>query len=199
MHPRTLAALTVTLLVTCTPSPSGAENQILTHLNIGYGRSIEAKASGGSVALAIGLIFRQNESPFGFGADVGYTNLGSMTHMTGISYSGPITEKKRWFCSHITAQGYLFASGRDRVVLYPTIGLGYYDLHGADRDALEYSDRIPPPGKSEGAFGGNVGFGWMSNQLDKSPIFGFDLKLHSLWTEGESTELVTAHLRVCFH
>jgi hypothetical protein len=179
-----------TAVATAVPAPKAAANPSMFHLDGGYGRSIEARAPGGSFAFGAGVISPIGQGRFGIGGEAGYALLGSQLHGERATQAGLETANERWSAGHISGQVYLFLTSRDRARLYPCVGLGFYDYRGVDREwEREHRGITPPIETDHGIFGINGGIGWISGNPDEEIVFGFDARIHSLSTSGSRTEI----------
>lgn len=181
------------------PQPAlPASLPFLTHADIGYGRCLDDDAPGGAIGGAIGIIRLLDHRPVGLGLDLGYVNLGTESHTHRLPGGRTDTRNERWFIAPVTGQAYWFLPTAEKARFYLDAGLGYYDVARADLERQSGNPSLPEDPKSEGVLGMNGGVGWMSDRPQATFAYGFDLKVHTAWTEGESTEIVALFGRIYF-
>jgi len=170
---------------------------LVTCVGLGFGKCLNDYAPSGSVAAGIGIMHELQGRSIGIGFDLGYVGLGTDTRTYRAPSGRTKRQDERWFSTPMTGQIYLFLPTAERARFYLDGGAGFYEVHRANLKEQTPPGELPDL-DTQGALGVNGGIGWVSDRPDRPWFFGFDLKLHAVATNKQSTEFVTLLARIYF-
>ncbi|RPH56489.1 MAG: porin family protein [Acidobacteria bacterium] len=176
-------------LVLLVGSVQAQEKPLTLYGGLGYAKSMNDDAPGGSIGIQGGMIYRLQDKPFALGGEFGYLMLGSDDVDGGLFF--PDSEVTLSTIP-LTGQAY-FLIPSEGMAPYLTGGLGFYvtkyDIDFEESDTFDTDD-------SNTDLGINLGGGLMFGDPSQSVRFGADARLHIIMTEDESTNVIALMARI---